>query len=71
MEFRVREYGRMELARLYSPDITGDAAWRKLKKWIEICPGLIDSLKSLGYDSAQRTFTPRQVQTIINALGEP
>lgn len=71
MEFRIREYGRTELALCYCPDITGDAAWRKLRKWIERFPGLMDSLRNLGYDGSQRSFTPKQVYIIVEALGEP
>ena len=39
-EFTIRAYGRMELAQLYSPELTDIAAYRKMKKWIERCPGL-------------------------------
>ena len=30
-EFRIRAYGRMELAQLYSPELTSIAAYRKMK----------------------------------------
>ena len=33
-EFTIRAYGRMELAQLYSPELTDIAAYRKMKKWI-------------------------------------
>ena len=42
--FSLREYGRSELASLYS---------------------------QTGYQNHQRTFTPRQVSLIVEALGEP
>ena len=29
IEFKIRAYGRMELAQLYSPELTGIAAYRK------------------------------------------
>ena len=32
-EFTIRAYGRMELAQLYSPELTDIAAYRKMKKW--------------------------------------
>ena len=69
--FKVRKYGRTELAQLYSPDITPDSAWTKLKKWIDLSPGLTERLRSLGYDGRTRSFTPAQVQMIVDALGEP
>jgi hypothetical protein len=71
MNFKVREYGRTELALCYCPDITGEAAWRKLKKWIDRFPGLPESLLEHGYDGSQRSFTPKQVDIIVKALGEP
>ena len=37
-EFKIRAYGRMELAQLYSPELTDIAAYRKMKKWISLCP---------------------------------
>ena len=30
IEFKIRAYGRMELAQLYSPELTGIAAYRKM-----------------------------------------
>ena len=69
--FKVREYGRMELAQLYCPDIAPESAWKKLKKWIDLNPGLADRLRAVGYDSHTRSFTPAQVRLIVDALGEP
>ena len=48
-EFTIRAYGRMELASLYSPELTDIAAYRKMKKWILLCPGLLQRLYDLGY----------------------
>ena len=48
-EFKIRAYGRMELAQLYSPELTDIAAYRKMKKWISLCPGLLQRLYDLGY----------------------
>lgn len=69
--FIVRKYGRTELAQLYSPDIQPESAWVKLKQWISLSPGLSDRLRSLGYDGSTRSFNPAQVQTIVDAIGEP
>lgn len=68
---RIREYGRTELAQLYSPDIQPESAWKKLKLWIELKPGLLDHLKQLGYDGHTRSFTPAMVRAIIEDIGEP
>ena len=71
-EFTIRAYGRMELASLYSPELTDIAAYRKMKKWISLCPGLLQRLYDLGYESKRRrSFTPLEVRVIIDALGEP
>jgi len=71
-EFRIREYGRTELAQLYAPDITPKSAWKKLKGWIDYHPELPGRLARLGYrGDRQRVFTPAQVRAIVDALGEP
>ena len=70
-KFKIREYGRQELASLYDPTITPAAAWAKLKTWIAVCPGLPEQLQVLGYRTNQRIFTPAQVIAIISAIGEP
>lgn len=70
-EFKIRAYGRMELAQLYSPALTDIAAYRKMKKWITVCPGLLQRLYDLGYDPQRRSFTPLEVRVIVDALGEP
>lgn len=39
-DFRIRSYGRTELAQLYNPCLTPKAAYRKLVGWIDHYPGL-------------------------------
>lgn len=69
--FRIREYGRTELALAYSPTLSDSAAWRRLNRWIEHNAALSDELHQLGYDGSQRTFTPRMVARIVYYLGRP
>lgn len=69
--FTIRQYGRMELAQLYCPDIQPESAWVKMKVWIREHPGLTGRLQELGYDGRTRSFTPAQVQAIADALGAP
>ena len=71
MESTTRIYGRTELAQLYCPELTADAAWRKLKRWIELNRDLTQELQQLGYTSSQRSFTPKMVASIFYYLGEP
>lgn len=70
-KFKIREYGRQELASCYSPNITPAAAWVKLKNWIAVYPGLAEQLQALGYRHTQRIFTPAQVIAIVSCIGEP
>ena len=70
--FEIRQYGRTELAQMYSPDITPAAAWKKLKSWIDYHPTLENDLRQKGYRGCQqRIFTPAQVALIVRAIGEP
>ena len=71
METTMKEYGRTELAQLYCPELTADAAWRKLKRWIALNRDLTHELQQLGYTSSQRSFTPKMVSCIFHYLGEP
>lgn len=70
-EFRIREYGRTELACTYCQGLSPEAAWRKFSRWMELHPTLSSRLKKLGYTGRNRSFTPAQVRAIVNALGEP
>lgn len=70
-DFRIRSYGKSELAQLYLPTITPCAARRTFNAWITLSPGLTDRLKSLGFSPSSHYYTPRQVQLIVEALGEP
>lgn len=70
-DFIIQEYGRMELAQAYCPDIAPESAWKKLKQWIALKPGLTERLGTLGYNGHTRSFTPVQVKAIVEGLGEP
>ena len=71
MEIATRTFGRTELAQLYSPDLTAEAAWKKLKRWIALNGDLTHELQQLGYRPSQRSFTPKMVEHIFHYLGEP
>lgn len=68
---KVRSYGRTQLAKIYFPDMSRDAAYRKLKSWITGCKDLMQELAKLGYNWHNRSFTPAQVAVIYEYLGEP
>lgn len=65
-EFKIRTYGKTELALKYAPELTGSGALKKLQRWIKFNPRLRPLLKIKG-----RVYTPRQVRRIVEELGEP
>ena len=69
--FTIRAYGIGELAALYSPHLSRRAAILQLWRWINDHGVLKAKLLELGYHPGVRSFTPRQVECIIEHLGEP
>lgn len=45
--FKIRTYGRTELAQLYCPGLCPQAAFRKLNQWIDFHPTLRSELHAL------------------------
>ena len=70
-EFIIKAYGKAELAQIYSPELSPDGAKKRLKRYITLTPGLLAALQSTGYSPTQQMLTPRQVEIIVNAIGEP
>lgn len=56
--FVIRTYGRTELALLYSPHLCPDAAFRKLRQWIDLYPGLRENLLLQGGSAARAATHP-------------
>ncbi len=71
METRNKSYSKGELASLYAPNIAPSSACKRLAAWILHHPTLMSDLRQTGYTDKQRTFTPKQVELIFEALGEP
>lgn len=69
--FRIKTYGRTELAQLYNPEVAPETAWRRLRTWIKKSPGMVENLLASGYKRGQRVFTPKQVCIIVDGVGEP
>ena len=69
--FKIRTFGRTELAQLYCPELCPQAAFRKLNQWIDLYPNLREELLASGLSPKSRTYTPAQVGLIVGALGEP
>ena len=64
--FTIRAYGKSELAMMYFPKDCKRSALRKLKHWISINPRLAFLIKNRG-----NYFTPKEVQKIVDEVGEP
>ena len=66
MDFKIRTYGRTELAQLFFPKLHSQSAWQKLRSWLQLNP----QLRPLAA-IRRRTFTPAEVRQIVDMLGEP
>ena len=64
--FVIRAYGKSELAMKYFPDLTKEAAIRKLRLWLSVNPRLRKLISK-----KLRSYTPKQVRLIVEELGEP
>lgn len=69
--FKVRVYGRTELALMYCPNRQPESAFRKLCRWISLEPELSRRLLKNGKMPPVRSFTPAEVKLIVERLGEP
>lgn len=70
-EFKIRAYGKLELAQLYLPHLRPIGAKLALLRWINGDQELLDKLKDTGYHKLQKSFTPRQVRLILEYLDAP
>ena len=71
-EFKVRAYGKSELAWLYFPTAnSAHTAVNHLMAWVRRNPDLVNGLHKLGYRKSAKCFTPKEVALIIEYLGEP
>ena len=71
ISFEIRAYGVGELAELYSPHMSRRGAIMQLWRWINYRGVLKAKLVELGYRPSIRCFTPKQVECIVEHLGEP
>lgn len=68
---RNKAYSKKELATLYNPDITAEAAVNMLRRWILRNEKLRCELEEAGYEARFHLLTPLQVNIITRYLGEP
>ncbi|MCC8197996.1 MAG: DUF4248 domain-containing protein [Tannerellaceae bacterium] len=69
--FQIRSYSWQELGLLYSPDISPEAASKRLRRWVDFSPVLTRSLREAGWRKGNRILTSQQVRILIRHLGEP
>ncbi len=70
--FKIRCYGKSELALCYNPHLTPNGARRKLVQWITHNTELAATLEKMGgMNNDTRCYTPAQVKVIVEFLGEP
>lgn len=64
---------KFSLALQYFPDQidNSDSAIRRLMRWINNTRGLPEALAAAGYSRFQHSFSRRQVEIIVEYLGEP
>lgn len=72
IEFKVKAYGKSELALQYFPDAaSAHTAVNHLMSWIHRHPVLSEGLARMGYRKSAKFFTPKEVAMIVEYLGEP
>lgn len=66
-----RSYGKQELAMLYFPSATPDAALKRLYRWINRIPQLREELRAANTSKNAKYWTRQQVRSIVYYLDEP
>ena len=64
--FRIKAYGKSELAMIYFPRLTKKGAMKKFESWLRKNPRLCYLIRKGIYD-----YTPKQVRQIVEEVGEP
>lgn len=70
-KFEIRAYDKVELALLYCPGRTAEAALKTLQRWIKQCEPLVQALCAIGYNPRRHRFLRQEVELIVGNLGEP
>jgi len=56
---------------MYFPNISKKSASIQLSRWLKINVELNKNLSVYGFKNGQKLLTPKQVELIVNYLGEP
>ena len=70
--FKIKSYGKSELAMLYFPQCaTTEGAMSNLNFWIKHNERLREELRKCGMPRMAKSYSPREVELIVEYLGEP
>lgn len=67
--FKIRTFGRTELAQLYCPELCPQAAFRKLNQWIDLYPNLREELACLRAFAQVADIHARPGRTDCRGIG--
>lgn len=70
-KFVIRCYDKCELAQLYFPTLTENAAVDKLRRWIRKCRPLMEEINEMDFRPKMKMYTGKEVRLIARHLGEP
>ena len=71
-QFEIKAYTKKELALYYFPTAENThSAVQRLMSWINHCDALRTDLEAHGYLKMSKWFSPREVKSIVEHLGEP
>ena len=68
--FKIRTYGKKQLAKLYYPDVPAKTAYYRLRRSINQVPRLRRTIMGSG-KPRMWYYTPKEVRLIVDALGVP
>ena len=69
--FEIKAYLKSDLAQLYFPCLSAEAALRKLRRWINFNPSLHHELYEGTEGKNDQIFSKRQVAVLVKYLERP
>ena len=69
--FEIKAYLKSDLAQLYVPGLSAEAALRKLRRWINFNPSLHHELYEGPEGKNDQIFSKRQVAVLVKYLERP
>ena len=69
--FKIKPYGKSELAMQYFPGSDPHVALNRLNAWIRRCRPLADALAGCHQSPHAKFFSPQAVRLLPDYLGEP